>query len=159
MSDFLDMLPRAMRLCLMSQSAALLARVSPEGRACSRAMNQWKEMVAVKKEAAEKRKLTLKKMSPTHRAMGKGLRAWHEFATTRRRRMAAIQSALKRLTPEGRALYAGWQGFRARAPTWTEGPGRFLSPDGFWVTSLKSKERESVVGTPEVRARAPTRMR
>ena len=151
-----EWLPEPLRNCLMSQSAKLLARITPEGRQCSRALHQWMHIVGEIKERKNQARRVLASVSPEGRAQAKCLRAWATFAADRRRYMAKLQSALARMTPEGRAKYSGLMGFKARTPTWVEGPYRYVSDEGFWVTSARARERESVVGTPQVRASIST---
>ena len=114
-----------------------LARITPEGRAASKALFTWKAMIEEQAVRKARGKRALGMMSPEGRMMGKGFRAWNEFATTRRRRTQAIKEALARMTPEGRAKYAGLQGFKCRTPVWTPNPMRTVTPDGFWVTSKR----------------------
>ena len=149
--DWTDWLPEALRKCLLSQGAKVMGRITPEGRAVSKAVMQWKTVVEEKAAAKEKASKTMAKMSPTGRAMGKGIRAWTEFVKEKKRKEGAMKKALARMTPEGRAKHSGLQCFKSRNPMWMSGPSRIISPDGFWVASNKSgQERESAFGTPEV---------
>ena len=153
---FQDWLPEPIRKCLLANTTKLLSRITPEGRQASRALHQWTHAVQLIAERKAQAKRVLASVSPEGRAMAKTLRSWSAFAIERKRKMAHLQSALARMLPEGRLKHQGLIGFRARTPSWTEGPYRYVSPDGFWVTSARTRERESVVGSPEVCTGSPT---
>lgn len=141
----------ALRRCLNSQAQMILGRMSPEGRAASRALVQWVEVAAERRLRRERVEKALAKISPTGRLQNRGFRAWWKFADEARRRKNKIKEALARMTPEGQAKHRGMSCFKSRNPFWELGPERVVSNDGFWVTSTRVHgERESVFGKPEI---------
>ena len=153
MEGLIALLPPPVRACLMGRAALVLSRFTPDGRQSARALVAWKVKAIEVRERRERQRKAGLKMSPTGRAMGKALRAWNDFAVSRKRRILTLKNALARLTPEGRMRHVGMQAFKSRTPTWASGAALIVSPDGFWVTSTRNKERESAVATPQIFAR------
>ena len=150
---------RCIGRCLHSQMLSVIARLSPDARAQSRALRQWQGVLAARKEAKARMERAYAKMSPEGRAKGKCLNVWRDEVRERKRRMNAIKTALARMTPEGRAKYAGMCAFRGRAPTWTlptksqiaamsVPPSVAGTKDGFWLVHTAHRARTSTLGMP-----------
>jgi len=143
--------------CLHSQMAGVIARLAPEGRDQSMAMNKWREVVEAEKKKKERMSKAMTKFSPEGRAKGKALHAWLEMAKEKKKKQAIVAAALARMTPEGRAKYKGLSAFKSRTPCWDRapvsqqgvgGPTFLVNKDAFWVTHVLHRQRESAFGTP-----------